>query len=248
MGALDNEELLVIEGSENWRSTPDDLEEREKWPEEGRKTLHRRHTQLKTCPSLLRTGMSTSGDELSLKHLHCRETRLRCMITGTSTTVGEVRQQGHRPPCQHCNCGTSTVFCSVTARHRSLHNNWHATTVSKNCTCGLAPVFCTVCTAGKRLCVAIGMSSTMTMNWIWCTSTFSYDLDYWSMSLMIAGTSTTERNPPAPPPLKSSAPPPQPPPPTVTSPTHQYRPGGEDMPLTGTSIDSPARAPRGRAW
>ena len=31
-GALDNEELFVIEGSENWRSSPDDLEEREKWP------------------------------------------------------------------------------------------------------------------------------------------------------------------------------------------------------------------------
>ena len=31
-GALDDEELFIIEGSENWRSTPDDLEEREKWP------------------------------------------------------------------------------------------------------------------------------------------------------------------------------------------------------------------------
>ena len=32
-GALDDEELFTIEGSENWRSTPDNLEEREKWPE-----------------------------------------------------------------------------------------------------------------------------------------------------------------------------------------------------------------------
>ena len=31
-GALDGEELFAIEGSKNWRSTPDDLEEREKWP------------------------------------------------------------------------------------------------------------------------------------------------------------------------------------------------------------------------
>ena len=29
-GALDDKELFVIEGSENWRSTPDNLEEREK--------------------------------------------------------------------------------------------------------------------------------------------------------------------------------------------------------------------------
>ena len=30
--ALDDEELFVIKGSENWRSTPDKPEEREKWP------------------------------------------------------------------------------------------------------------------------------------------------------------------------------------------------------------------------
>ena len=29
-GALDGKELFALEGSENWRSTPDDLEEREK--------------------------------------------------------------------------------------------------------------------------------------------------------------------------------------------------------------------------
>ena len=38
-GALDNKELFTIEGSKNWRSTPDDLEEREKWPKKGQKTL-----------------------------------------------------------------------------------------------------------------------------------------------------------------------------------------------------------------
>ena len=31
-GALDDEELFVIEGTKKWRSTPDDLEEREQWP------------------------------------------------------------------------------------------------------------------------------------------------------------------------------------------------------------------------
>ena len=59
---------------------------------------------------------------------------------------------------------------------------------------------------GKRHCVATGMSSTVTMNWNWGNSTFSYDFHWWSLSLMIAGTSTTERNPPTPPQptLKSS--------------------------------------------
>ena len=28
-------------------------------------------------------------------------------------TVDELHKQGHRPPCQHCNCGNSTVFCTV---------------------------------------------------------------------------------------------------------------------------------------
>ena len=41
--ALDDKELFVIEGSENWRSTPDNLEEREKWP----KSPHRRQTNCK---------------------------------------------------------------------------------------------------------------------------------------------------------------------------------------------------------
>ena len=31
--ALDGKELFAIEGSGKWRSTPDDLEDREKWPE-----------------------------------------------------------------------------------------------------------------------------------------------------------------------------------------------------------------------
>ena len=57
--------------------------------------------------------MSTnSDDDLSLRHFQ-RETRRRCMITATSITVDELHKQGHRPLCQHCNCGNSTVFCTV---------------------------------------------------------------------------------------------------------------------------------------
>ena len=37
-GALNGEELFTIEGSQNWRLTPDNLEEREKWLKKGRKT------------------------------------------------------------------------------------------------------------------------------------------------------------------------------------------------------------------
>ena len=44
-GALDGKEPFAIEGSENWRSTPDNLKEREKWPERPRKPLHRRHNR-----------------------------------------------------------------------------------------------------------------------------------------------------------------------------------------------------------
>ena len=70
-------------------------------------------TKPSTMPPVSATGMSTSsGDELSLRHLQ-RETRRRCISTGTSITVDELRKQGHRPPCQHSNCGNSTVFCTV---------------------------------------------------------------------------------------------------------------------------------------
>ena len=37
-GALDGEELFTIEDSENWRSTPDNLEERDTCGKKGRKT------------------------------------------------------------------------------------------------------------------------------------------------------------------------------------------------------------------
>ena len=78
--------------------------------------------------------MSTnSGDELGLRHLQ-QETRRRCMITATSTTVDELHKQGHRPPCQHCNCGASTVFfCHNPSTCRCTTTG--VSTVSKNSTC-----------------------------------------------------------------------------------------------------------------
>ena len=49
-GALDGEELFTIEGSENWRSTPDNLEEREK----AEKPTHRRHNPAENVPVSVR--------------------------------------------------------------------------------------------------------------------------------------------------------------------------------------------------
>ena len=79
-GALDGEELFTIEGSENWRSTPDDLEEREKWPKKAEKPTHRRHNRhcwklhSSHCayPSLLHNkNVPRQHDELNLRHLYC---------------------------------------------------------------------------------------------------------------------------------------------------------------------------------
>ena len=55
-GALDGKELLTIEDSETWRSTPDDLEEREKWSKKDKKLLIAAIPTLKTYPSLCELG------------------------------------------------------------------------------------------------------------------------------------------------------------------------------------------------
>ena len=51
-GALDDEELFVIEGSENWRSTPGQPEERENFGKTVKKPFTA--TIAEKCPSLLR--------------------------------------------------------------------------------------------------------------------------------------------------------------------------------------------------
>ena len=79
-------------------------------------------TKPSTKPPVSVTGMSTSpGDELSLRHLQ-QEPQRRCVSTGTSTTVDELHEQGHQPPCQHSNCGNSTVFCTVVTPKLSARN------------------------------------------------------------------------------------------------------------------------------
>ena len=49
-GAFDGTELFAIEGSKKWRSTPDDLEEREKWPKKAKKTFIAAIPTLKSVP------------------------------------------------------------------------------------------------------------------------------------------------------------------------------------------------------
>ena len=60
-----------------------------------------------------------------------------------------------------------------------------SSTLSKNCSCGISPVFCTVCTVGTRRWSITEKSTTLSMNWIWGTSTSSYTMDCWNLSLMI---------------------------------------------------------------
>ena len=50
--------LLAGALDENWRSTPDDLEEREKWPKKSKKPFTAAITLLKANPSLLRAAVS----------------------------------------------------------------------------------------------------------------------------------------------------------------------------------------------
>ena len=84
--------------------------------------------------------MSTdSGDKLNLRHLHCRETHRRCMITKTSITVDELRQQGHRPPCQsNATAGTFAVFCTLT---HTTGMQQHCPKNPTSCNCGISTVF-----------------------------------------------------------------------------------------------------------
>ena len=119
------------------------LEEREKWRKKSKKTLHRRHTHAESVPVSVRTGMSTdSGDELNLRHPHCRETLRRCMITRTSTTAG-----------------TAPAAPSCTSRR----NNGHATTLSGTCNCGTPRA--ALSGPYTLTCTTTGKTTTKSKNW-----------------------------------------------------------------------------------
>ena len=144
---------------ENWRSTPGQPEEREKWRQPPKKNLHRRHNRHCTKSSTIlccTTGLSTdSGDELNLRHHPLSQPSLH--DHRDVRTVDELRQQCHRPPCQVCcNCGTFAVFLHSDIKHLSLNTTGMSTTLSKEetgCNCGISTVShncCKSATASSR--------------------------------------------------------------------------------------------------
>ena len=139
-------------GLKNWRSTPGQSGGARKKAKKAKKPS----TQLKACPSLLRTEMSTnSGDELSLRHLHCSRDNVslhdRGNVHNRRTAPAAPRRpasQGHRLPVKkYCNCGTFAVFCTLNHPASVVAHNKHATTTSmqrfsqRAATVGISTVF-----------------------------------------------------------------------------------------------------------
>ena len=124
-GALDDEELFVIEGPENWRSTPGQprgarklWKNRKKSPP-SQPTTRKLHSLHCGYPSQRRTGMSAnSGDELNLRHLHCSRDNL---------SLHDRRDVQPSMNCSTCTTGTSTTLSTRCTTGMS-------TTLSKNCT------------------------------------------------------------------------------------------------------------------
>ena len=105
-GALDDKELFIIEGSENWRSTPGRPGGARKMP-----TPTSPPNPRKSPPSL-HTGRSTnSGDELNLRHLQQETQANRDIDDNVSTATAE-----------------STVFCTDNPKHLSLNTTGMSTT------------------------------------------------------------------------------------------------------------------------
>ena len=129
-GALDNEELFAIEGSENWRSTPGQTRRARNMTQKASKTPSpppKPATLKAENLSLLQAGKSSnSGDELNLGHFHPHDHR-------DVHNLVELRH-GHlslhtacQRPCPElddCNCGTSAVFPTPAL------GNWTGTTTS----------------------------------------------------------------------------------------------------------------------
>ena len=137
---------------ENWRSTPDDLEEREKSPEKRPKKTSTPPYPPESVPVSVVNGKCPPTPELSLRHLHCSRDTCHCMITATSMTAElhlrhhddlQNRDIDNRLKC--CNCGTFAVFCTLNHPASVVAHNGHATTTSmqrfsqRNATVGSRP-------------------------------------------------------------------------------------------------------------
>ena len=77
--------------------------------------------KIPSSPANPTTEMSTdSGDELNLRHLHCRETTCRCMNTATSTTVKKLQLRHLHEYLQDLNHGH--LSSTTTGMEHDLHN------------------------------------------------------------------------------------------------------------------------------
>ena len=109
---------------------------------------------------------------------------------------------------ENCNCGTSTVFCTVVTQAPVVVQQRASQPCPRTAPAGSRRSSAQFCTVGTRRWSTTEKSTTLSMNWNWGTSTFTYDMDSWNLSLMITGKSTTRRSTrrPRPNPLKKFRP------------------------------------------
>ena len=172
-GALDEEELFVIEGSKNPRDSTLTGGVR-KMAQNAPKKPFIATNSLKAYLSLLRTGMSTkSGHELCLRH--CRKQTslhdhrdVQNRRNGTCDTSEHLHNRGIEKVQTNCNCGTCTVFwrlnhtATVVAQQRAVNDNvqlqrlqlWDLDRLLTAC-----PRICWTCTRGT--------SNTLSMDCNW---------------------------------------------------------------------------------
>ena len=174
-------------------------------------------------PLSLHTGMSTSsGDEQSLRHLQQETQATTCTNRDIVHLVRALQLRGLH----------SFLLCHDPAP--VVEQQQASSTLTKNCTCGISPVFCSL---------HCGQTSQRSN---WNVQHFDNELDLWHLHVhvwlglleLVADDRRDVHN------RKEPARPTRPP---SSHPPPRIRPGGEDIPPTGTSIDSPARAPSRRA-
>ena len=126
-GALDDEELFIIEGPENWRSTPGQPGGARKMRKNREKPLHRHHTlKERKCPPALAMGTQRArnncpeSNELQLWDLDC----LTC-TTNIDHLVNVLQLENLYgfPDRNKGNCLCATTGTSSDGRHLSLHDH-----------------------------------------------------------------------------------------------------------------------------
>ena len=113
-GVLEHSQVLALEGSKNWRSTPYDLEERKNSgktqpaPPLSSPPYPRHHAILlktRVPVSLLPNRMfADSGEELNLRNLRCGQRQLALVV---------VQRRAKHTLSKNCTCGNNTASFSV---------------------------------------------------------------------------------------------------------------------------------------